>query len=64
MTRQEVHDVANIIAPALSLSQSLLLGFYGEMGENQKEVAVKIEKCLKELQGYLQRQRERWVETQ
>jgi hypothetical protein len=56
MTRKEVHDVANIIAPALTLAQSLLLGFYGEMVENQKESVVKIEKCLKELQSYLQQQ--------
>ncbi|MBI5116593.1 hypothetical protein HZA56_08990 [Candidatus Poribacteria bacterium] len=56
MTRKEVHDVANIIAPALTLAQSLLLDFYGEMAGNQREAVVKIEKCLKELQGYLQQQ--------
>jgi hypothetical protein len=56
MTGKEIHDVANIIAPALSLSQNLLLGFHGELPTDQKTVISKIERCLKELQGYLKTQ--------
>lgn len=56
MTRKEIHDVANIIAPALSLSQNLLLGFHGKLEKEHQEVIGKIERCLKELQGYLQEQ--------
>ncbi|RJP66772.1 MAG: hypothetical protein C4532_15595 [Candidatus Abyssobacteria bacterium SURF_17] len=56
MTRKEVHDVANIVAPALSLSQNLLLGFHGDLVQEQRDVVTKIERCLKELQGYLQQQ--------
>jgi hypothetical protein len=54
MTREEIHDIANIVAPALSLSQNLLLGFHGELAKDQKSTVAKIEKCLKELQRYLQ----------
>lgn len=54
MTRREIHDIANIIAPALSLSQNLLLGFHGELEDEQEKAIRKIERCLKELQGYLQ----------
>ena len=57
MTRKEVHDLANIVAPAFSLSQNLLLGFHGELAEEQKEVIAKIESCLKELQDYLHQQK-------
>ena len=56
MTRKEIHDVANIIAPALSLSQNLLLGFHGDLAKDHQKVITKIERCLKELQGYLQEQ--------
>jgi hypothetical protein len=56
MTRKEIHDVANIIAPALSLSQNLLLGFHGKLAREHEEVIGKIERCLKELQEYLQEQ--------
>lgn len=56
MTSKEIHDVANIIAPALSLSQNLLLGFHGDLPAEQKTVISKIERCLKELQGYLHAQ--------
>jgi len=56
MTGKEIHDVANIISPALSLSQNLLLGFHGEVPTEQKTVITKIERCLKELQAYLQAQ--------
>ena len=56
MTNKEIHDVANMIAPALSLSQNLLLGFHGELRNEQKTTLEKIERCLKELQGYLHEQ--------
>ncbi len=56
MTRKEIHDIANIAAPAISMTQSLLLGFYGELAQQQKTTVAKIEQCLKELQSYLQEQ--------
>jgi hypothetical protein len=56
MTRKEIHDIANILSPALSHSQNLLLGFHGDMPDDQKRVVRKIESCLKELQGYLKEQ--------
>lgn len=56
MTRKEIHDVANIVAPAISMSQSLLLGFHGELAQEQKTTLAKIEQCLKELQSYLREQ--------
>ncbi len=56
MTRKEVHDIANMLAPALSLSQNLLLGFHGDLPEKQRKVIKKIEKSLKELQMYLHQQ--------
>jgi hypothetical protein len=56
MTKKEIHDVANIIAPALSLSQNLLLGFHGDLPSGQQGVIEKIERCLKELQTYLHEQ--------
>jgi hypothetical protein len=56
MTRTEIHDVTNIVAPAISLSQSLLLGFYGELAQEQKTTLAKIKQCLKDLQNYLQQQ--------
>ena len=56
MTRKEIHDVINFISPAISLSQNLLLGFHGEMVEEQHEAVMKIESCLKDLQGYLRLQ--------
>lgn len=56
MTRKEVHDIANMLAPALSLSQNLLLGFHGDLPEEQRKVIKKIEKSLKELQMYLHQQ--------
>ena len=56
MTRKEVHDVVNIVGPALTFTQNLLLGFYGEMAKEQHEAIKKVEICLKELQHYLRLQ--------
>jgi len=56
MTRKEIHDVVNIISPALSFSQNLLLGFHGDLPEEQQHVIKKIEMCLKELKDYLRLQ--------
>ncbi|GAB4344216.1 MAG: hypothetical protein Kow0099_23430 [Candidatus Abyssubacteria bacterium] len=54
MNRKEIHDIANILSPALSHSQNLLLGFHGDLSDEQRKVLRKIENCLKELHAYLQ----------
>ena len=56
MTRKEIHDLVNIVSPAMSMSQNLLLNLHGDLTKEQRNVVKKIESCLKELQRYLQQQ--------
>jgi hypothetical protein len=63
MTRKEIHDIANIVAPSMSLAQNLLLGFHGKLAKDQRDVVKKIDICLKELQAYLQHRAESEVGT-
>ena len=49
MDSKERHDIVNIISPALTYTQNMLLGFYGDVNEKQQKALKNIETCLKEL---------------
>lgn len=49
MDNKERHDLINIISPALTYTQNLRLGFYGELTEKQEQAVRKIEACIKEM---------------
>lgn len=49
MDEKERHDLINLLSPALTYTQNLRLGFYGDLNEKQEAAVRKIEACIKEL---------------
>lgn len=54
MDSTERHDIINFISPALTYTQNLRLGFYGDLNEKQEAAVRKIEQCIKDLNMHLQ----------
>lgn len=53
MDSKERHDILNMLSPALTYTQNLRMGFYGEISPEQEQAARKIEECIKLLSAHI-----------